>query len=326
VATSIITGNITNASGTALANVAVKVRLLPRPAYKTSTGAELSPTIEFTTDASGNYAMTLERTADITPANSFYEVTEYIPTRYGGAVKHIIQVGSSNTTVLASLVSTPPTPTTEVFLTQTAGDARYVQSPGSFGASGDLSVIEPDDAAAGGSLATYARSDHQHQFTTATAAALTETATSSEGVASTSARSDHVHATDVLAWGYIGRATRTSDTGALGAADITDMTLTFTAVASRRYRISWAIYGGSQVGAGVVQLNCLRSGTTIKSHVVSRSAVETPYPITSWVEDSPGAGSVTYKLTQTLPVGTPTFSYYGGATYPMEFMIEDIGT
>lgn len=160
--TSVITGKVTDNAGTALQFVKVRARLIPRPAFLTSDGSEISVFNEYITDVNGEYAMTLTRTADITPADSIYEVVEFIPPRYGGAVKHIIQVGAIAATVLASKLSFPPTPQVHAYLTQAAADARYVLSPGSFGASGSISESRPGDVAAGGALASYARTDHKH--------------------------------------------------------------------------------------------------------------------------------------------------------------------
>ena len=102
---------------------------------------------------------------------------------------------------------------------------------------GTPTTIDPDDAGAAGTAATVSRSDHQHQFTTATASALTETTTSGEGSAATAARSDHVHATNVLPWGVLanGRFTSTSPDSARAAGVDTDMTVTVALVTNRLY-------------------------------------------------------------------------------------------
>lgn len=192
-ATSIITGVVTDPAGTPLENIGVKCRLLPRPAYLTATGAELSLTVETTSDSNGQYQFTLTETADITPADSFYEITEYIPPRYGGAVKHIIQVGANAASVLASLVSSPPSPEQNVYLTQAAGDARYVLGPASFGGAGDVTTIEPDDTADAGSVDAFSRIDHRHAIDADTPGDITIYDTAAEGTSTSFARADHQH-------------------------------------------------------------------------------------------------------------------------------------
>lgn len=60
-----------------------------------------------------------------------------------------------------------------------------------FGASGQISTIDPDDAAAAGATGLIADAGHQHPFTSAAATDIG--ITNSEGSASTHARSDHGH-------------------------------------------------------------------------------------------------------------------------------------
>lgn len=195
--TSTITGTIKDGSGTALEGVKVVCRLFPRPAFVSATGVEVSPSVETTTNSSGVYTLALERTAGITPSDSYYEITEYISDRYGGPIKHVIQVGSSNQSVLAALVSTPPSPDPNTYLTQAAADARYQQLTG-YGVAGDLSTIDPDDSASAGALSTAARSDHQHAIVAATAGASRPNDAAAEGNATSFARSNHTHSRETV--------------------------------------------------------------------------------------------------------------------------------
>lgn len=157
----VITHTLEDADGNALANTQVTVRLLPRPAFETASGVELSPLVRTTTDSAGLWSLDLVETADITPADSFYEVTHHIPDSRGGATKFIFQVGASPATLYASLVDVPPVSDINTYLTQEAGDARYVQSPGSFASS--VTDSRPNDAATSGVDTTYSRGDHTHE-------------------------------------------------------------------------------------------------------------------------------------------------------------------
>lgn len=157
----VITGRIEDATGTPLENVTVTCQLRPRPAFVTASGVELAPMVATTTDANGDYSFDLVETADITPDDSFYVIIERIPDRYGGPVQHVIQVGASPATVYASLVSVPPANDTATYLTQAAGDARYVQAPGSFASS--IVDSRPNDAHTAGVATDYARGDHRHE-------------------------------------------------------------------------------------------------------------------------------------------------------------------
>ena len=166
------------ADGTPIPNVRVTIRLLPRPAFETATGIELSPLVKTSTDASGEWSADLVETADISPDESYYEVTHHISDALGGATKFIFQVGAAPATLYASLVDVPPASDPTVYLTQDAADARYVQSPGSFGTG--TTESRPNDAHTNGIIDAYARTDHKHDRetsygTAATRAALTGT-------------------------------------------------------------------------------------------------------------------------------------------------------
>lgn len=152
-----ITGKITTPTGDPLPNVQVRATLRPRPAFETATGTEISPVAAVITDMNGEYTFDLVPTEDITPENSFYEISEDIP---GMPLRHIIQVGDTPSTVYASLV-TAPSPGAVQALTLQAADARYVQSPGSFGTS--TSTSYPNYPASAGVLDSYSRSDHRHK-------------------------------------------------------------------------------------------------------------------------------------------------------------------
>lgn len=109
---------------------------------------------------------------------------------------------------------------------------------------GTPTSIDPDDAGAAGTAITVSRSDHQHQATAATAVALTNTATSSEGVATTWSRSDHVHATDALPWGILAHQTLDVNNGAHSVDADTDMVLNNVSVVNGR---AYAVHAHSQI-------------------------------------------------------------------------------
>ena len=154
-ATSAITNTLTDALGTALAGIRVVARLIPTPAFRTATAVEISPLTETETDASGNWSLALEETAGITPANSRYEIIEYVP---GEPLIHQIQVGASNQSLYAALVAPPPAVTAATYLTQAIGDARYQE----LGALGGTAVDVDHSAASNGVSLAAARADHKH--------------------------------------------------------------------------------------------------------------------------------------------------------------------
>ena len=123
--TSSVTGIIKDPAGTALSGITVVATLRPY-GFKTSTGQSIAPRLTTTTDVNGAYSFTLERTADITPSGTYYEIEEQIPPAYGGRNVWTIQVGSSTATVYASLITAVPSSGLSGFIDQATADARYI--------------------------------------------------------------------------------------------------------------------------------------------------------------------------------------------------------
>lgn len=160
--TSTISNTVTNPSGTALAGVPIIVRLVPRGGFRITDASEVTPVVTTTTNASGVWSLALERNSNITPANSYYEVEEQCTAAQGGPRKYTFQVGASNATLYASLISAIPDLTSSNYLTQAAADARYLLLSGGFGVAGDMVVSRPADTASAGTQPLGARIDHVH--------------------------------------------------------------------------------------------------------------------------------------------------------------------
>lgn len=159
-ATSTITNTVTTPGGTPLAGIPVIIRLMPAGGFRAD-GSEVARIHQTTTDNSGVWSATLERTADITPSGTYYEVEEKIP---GAPRRHLFQVGNASTTLQASLITQPPPVDVPTALTQEAADARYVLSPGTFGSAVDVQPVVGGSTADGGTEDSYARVDHTHAF------------------------------------------------------------------------------------------------------------------------------------------------------------------
>lgn len=104
-ATATITNTITTPGGTAVGGVRVTAALEPVPGFRTSDSVELADTVETYSNASGVWSLTLEKNADITPANTYYRIVEHVPVN--GRIQR--RVWNASVTVsqglLASLVS-----------------------------------------------------------------------------------------------------------------------------------------------------------------------------------------------------------------------------
>jgi hypothetical protein len=138
-------------------------------AFRVDDGTEVAPVIQAVTDQNGLWFANLEQTANISPAGTFYQVSEYIPSTKAsqfapqGVRIWLIQVGALGEMLSAAQVLVPPTSTgatVPVFLTQATGDARYVLAPASF--SGSVTNSAPGDVANAGVASSYSRGDHKH--------------------------------------------------------------------------------------------------------------------------------------------------------------------
>ncbi len=92
---------------------------------------------------------------------------------------------------------------------------------------GDVSTIQPDDAASAGVADSFSRADHKHAIATAAAASIDTSSTNTEGVSTSFARADHTHATTIL--NQVASATVDDTSISLTDVLIAGMTLTPTA-------------------------------------------------------------------------------------------------
>jgi hypothetical protein len=152
-ASSTISNTIIDVNGDAVVGARIIARLKPGPGFRVTEGTELAPETETETDANGLWSLALERNSNISPAGTSYEIEEQIP----DAIRFWpIQVGASNATLQASIVSPLPEVTAQTYLTQEAADARY-QALGSFG--GSPRVVRKTSSATAGVATSAIRSD-----------------------------------------------------------------------------------------------------------------------------------------------------------------------
>lgn len=129
---------ISNTIQGAGAGVVVTATLYPLnvPAFSVTDNSEVQSPITTTTDSGGSWSLSLERTADTVPNTTYWEIVEDTPGSLLGGKVSTIAVGSSNATLLASLIS-PISSILSNYLTQTAADARYITE-----ANGDLRYLQ----------------------------------------------------------------------------------------------------------------------------------------------------------------------------------------
>lgn len=321
-ATSTISNTITDPNGVAVASVPVTVRLMPAGGFRIDTFTEVARVVTTTTNGSGTWSLALERNSNITPDNSWYEIVEDVPGTAGGKRVWNIQVGASDQTVLASLVTPAERFATDNYLTQTSADARY-QALGGL-SSATPNTIEPDDAASAGVSTSASRADHEHGIVAAAASSIGTA--NSEGAATSFARSDHVHTGAALGTLSSGYAPATANQTGITTTpvDLTSLTVTVTTVAGRRYKITaQCAYAETVATVSIVNTTILQDGVQVGNIRLGDPAAqaETSH---GFAIITPAAGSHTFKLQGSTNAGT--VSLVATATEPAFILIEDIGT
>lgn len=132
---------------------------------------------------------------------------------------------------------------------------------------------------------------------------------------------------NLLPGGCKGRAVVTaSQSGITAVTDLTGATVTFTALAGRRYKITGEVLLFSNTAATNMTLAIRKgSATQIQSRPTGLIAAGDLVTATATVDDVPGAGSVTYKLSVSRQAGTGTISTSIDSTRPDLIIVEDIG-
>lgn len=107
------------------------------------------------------------------------------------------------------------------------------------------------------------------------------------------------------------------------------MTLTITEISGRVYRIT--AYSNIYPAGGLqgVNIQILRAGTALKRGDFSANVMDAgiSLPIAfSYTYTATSSGSATYKAQIAAQTANTAVSDYGSATYPRQFLIEDLGT
>ncbi len=128
--------------------------------------------------------------------------------------------------------------------------------------------------------------------------------------------------------GYMGYAQRTSNqTGITTMTDITSLSVTWTAVAGRRYKASFKVLVFSTVANDDVNV-WLRNGSSTSLNAYGVRAVSTTHGIMvagSHVLTGLSAGSQTVKLSLERAAGSGSVALAAASTHPSFILVEDIG-
>lgn len=132
---------------------------------------------------------------------------------------------------------------------------------------------------------------------------------------------------NLLPAGKIGYAQITSSqTTITTEVDVTSLTVTWTAVSSRRYRTSWYFAASSSVSADIASVKCTTSGNTQVGITITGALSSVyNYNFGGSVVETGLSGSTTRKLRAVRTNGTGNISINAGATAPCYILVEDIG-
>lgn len=129
-------------------------------------------------------------------------------------------------------------------------------------------------------------------------------------------------------WGTIGYAEITTSPSTFTTiVDISGLSVTFTAVANRRYRITAGAILSSSVANDVARI-WITNGSNTQLQAGSTGAMPTAtigHSVLAQVIKTPSAGSITYKVRAERAIGTGNITLTAGSTVPAYILVEDIG-
>lgn len=133
------------------------------------------------------------------------------------------------------------------------------------------------------------------------------------------------------AWGVV--AAKSIDAGQVVSSasdvDVTDLDVTFTAVAGRLYRIvGWLRAGGSTTtgGSAVIKLTDGADVQLQQDRFGLIGSNQDRFTLNVVYYDAPTAGSVTYKLRASEPSGSANWQVIAAADNPAWLVVEDVGS
>lgn len=126
--------------------------------------------------------------------------------------------------------------------------------------------------------------------------------------------------------GVVATATKTSGQGSItSVTDVTSLSVTFTAVTGRRYRLSFQGQVYSNVSGDTVQVQITDSTNAVQNFGIALASSGYSMSIRVDAYVTPSAGSVTYKVRALRNTGSGTVGIDCGSTYPAFLVAEDVG-
>jgi hypothetical protein len=134
-----------------------------------------------------------------------------------------------------------------------------------------------------------------------------------------------------LPWGYVGLQTLTTayvTTATHTTFQDNGMTLTFTEVSGRVYRITARVNPYPSGGLQGIKMQIVRGSTALAQSDFSPNVLDTgvSFPtVITYVYTSTASGSATFKMQIGALTANTAVQDFGSTTYPRQFFIEDIG-
>ena len=129
-----------------------------------------------------------------------------------------------------------------------------------------------------------------------------------------------------LPWGRINSVTAITSQNftTTSSVDFTSLSITFTAVANRYYKISFSLPSvtGSASNRFVTQI---RDGSNNELLTIYNEVTSLGFSIAAYTIKTFTAGSTTIKLSGYRDSGSNTIGSFGASTSPMELTVEDVG-
>jgi hypothetical protein len=129
-----------------------------------------------------------------------------------------------------------------------------------------------------------------------------------------------------LPFGHIGQASSTSLSQTVTTlTDITGMSVTFTAVANRLYRIEGVVRLRTTEGTNVAALFIRTGSTSLQSNLINLQISNQLYTANIFYVSTFTAGSVTVKLSAQRATGSGTLTASSASDGPATIVVTDIG-
>lgn len=131
---------------------------------------------------------------------------------------------------------------------------------------------------------------------------------------------------NLLPGGTVGYAERTTDQTTITVqVDITSLTVTWTAVAGRRYKITGKVEVTSTAADGAYVLVLTDAANTSKQRATDACLTTSGRTVTLTHVEEPGSGSITRKLRLSKAGGTGSLTAGAAAASPAFLLVEDVG-